>query len=288
MHNHHTFRHAHNFNFVIFFLYWPIYLLFNLKKLNYELLLWLKQKLGQPEVRDQLYDEKANTVTIIVVCCSPEKIRDKLCYKGGKVIKSIEIKELGKPEKKKEPEKPKEPAKPKEPEKPKVVVIEKPKEPEKPKVTFLENPKAPADKPKDAAAKPKANGKGDKPKSDGAPPPEKPKEAPKGEPAKPPPQAEPVKAPAPVPANGVPSVFPYIGPSYDGYNAGPYYHGYGFPQPPPQPCYEGYYGNGHEYGSNGYGYGNGNGNGYGYGRVVQGNRYDNYLSEENPQGCSIM
>ncbi|XP_022893569.1 uncharacterized protein LOC111408043 [Olea europaea var. sylvestris] len=46
-----------------------------------------------PQIRGQIYDDKQNTVTIDVVCCSPEKIRDKLCCKGGKVIKSIEIKE---------------------------------------------------------------------------------------------------------------------------------------------------------------------------------------------------
>ncbi|KAL7213789.1 hypothetical protein ACSBR2_016344 [Camellia fascicularis] len=57
-----------------------------------------------PQIRDQIYDEKQNTVTIVVVCCSPEKIRDKLCCKGGKTIKSIEIKEPPKP---KPPEKPK-------------------------------------------------------------------------------------------------------------------------------------------------------------------------------------
>ena len=43
------------------------------------------------EIRNQDYDEKANTVTITVVCCNPEKIRDKLCCKCGKTIKSIEI-----------------------------------------------------------------------------------------------------------------------------------------------------------------------------------------------------
>ncbi|GKV47639.1 hypothetical protein SLEP1_g54519 [Rubroshorea leprosula] len=43
------------------------------------------------EIRDQEYDEKANKVTIKVVSCSPEKIRDKLCCKGGGCIKSIEI-----------------------------------------------------------------------------------------------------------------------------------------------------------------------------------------------------
>ncbi|CDP04524.1 unnamed protein product [Coffea canephora] len=59
-----------------------------------------------PQIRDQMYDEKQNLVTITVVCCSPEKIRDKLCCKGGKVIKSIDIVEPPKP---KPPEKPKEP-----------------------------------------------------------------------------------------------------------------------------------------------------------------------------------
>ncbi|GKV15222.1 hypothetical protein SLEP1_g26023 [Rubroshorea leprosula] len=44
-----------------------------------------------PEIRDQEYDEKANKVTIKVMSCSPEKIRDKLCCKGGGCIKSIEI-----------------------------------------------------------------------------------------------------------------------------------------------------------------------------------------------------
>ncbi|GKV15207.1 hypothetical protein SLEP1_g26009 [Rubroshorea leprosula] len=46
-----------------------------------------------PEIRDQEYDEKANKVTIKVVSCSPEKMRDKLCCKGCGCIKSIEIKE---------------------------------------------------------------------------------------------------------------------------------------------------------------------------------------------------
>ncbi|KAA8519213.1 hypothetical protein F0562_013469 [Nyssa sinensis] len=83
-----------------------------------------------PQIRDQVYDEKQNTVTITVVCCSPEKIRGKLCCKGGKTIKCIEIVVPPKPKPKeppKQPEKPKEP--PKQPEKPK----EPPKQPEKPK-----------------------------------------------------------------------------------------------------------------------------------------------------------
>ncbi|XP_057471752.1 protein PYRICULARIA ORYZAE RESISTANCE 21-like isoform X2 [Actinidia eriantha] len=49
-----------------------------------------------PEIRNQEYDEKANTVKITVVCCNPEKIREKLRCKGGKTIKSIEI--IKKPE----------------------------------------------------------------------------------------------------------------------------------------------------------------------------------------------
>ncbi|CAA3011599.1 pollen-specific leucine-rich repeat extensin 1 [Olea europaea subsp. europaea] len=67
------------------------------------------------EICDRMFDEKANTVTITVICCNPEKIRDKLCCKGRKIIKSIEIKEPPKPAPPptpKEPEKPKLPGKP--------------------------------------------------------------------------------------------------------------------------------------------------------------------------------
>ncbi|KAL1566918.1 adipocyte enhancer-binding protein 1-like [Salvia divinorum] len=219
-----------------------------------------------PQIRDQVYDEKKNEVKITVVCCSPERIRDKLCCKGGKSIKSIKIVDLNpadKPkEKPKEPEKPKE--KPKEPEKPK----EKPKEPEKPKPK--DNPEKPKDIPK-GPEKPKADG--------GAPPPGKPKDAPKPEPVKMPesaampPAAMQMMGPGPALVHGVPSVFPYVGPSHDAYPAGPYYQGYGFP-PPPQPIYDGY------------------GYGYGYGGVAQHqhghvNR-DIYFTDENPQTCSIM
>ncbi|GLT24840.1 hypothetical protein SLA2020_000080 [Shorea laevis] len=55
-----------------------------------------------PEIRDQEYDEKANKVTIKVVCCSPEKIRDKLRCKGGRSIKNIVIREPEKPKPKEE------------------------------------------------------------------------------------------------------------------------------------------------------------------------------------------
>ncbi|KAJ6992028.1 hypothetical protein NC653_015398 [Populus alba x Populus x berolinensis] len=53
--------------------------------------------------KNQIYDKKAGTVTITVVCCSPEKIKEKIVYKGGEAVKSIEIKV---------PEKPKTPAAP--------------------------------------------------------------------------------------------------------------------------------------------------------------------------------
>ncbi|KAK9267360.1 hypothetical protein L1049_009785 [Liquidambar formosana] len=76
-----------------------------------------------PEIQDQRYDEKSNKVIITVVCCSPDKIRQKLCCKGGGLIKSIDIIPKKEPEKK-EPEKEKKPEKKKEPEK---------KEPEKKK-----------------------------------------------------------------------------------------------------------------------------------------------------------
>ncbi|KAL3820835.1 hypothetical protein ACJIZ3_006740 [Penstemon smallii] len=218
-----------------------------------------------PQIRDQIYDEKGNTVTITVVCCSPEKIRDKLCYKGGKAIKSIDIKE---PEKKKVPEKPKEPEKPKIPEKPKVVVIEKPKEPEKSKVVVVEKPKE-AEKPK-VAEKPK---EAEKPKPKVAEKPkdaEKPKEAPKN----PEPVQNPYMMAESVPVQGFPQGYPVqpcFGPTYMAYGGVPSYHGYGVP-PPPQPSYDGYYG---------YGHGHGHGAGSHVGR-------DDYFSDENPQGCSIM
>ncbi|CAL2251068.1 unnamed protein product [Prunus armeniaca] len=87
-----------------------------------------------PQIRDQIYDEKQNQVVIKVVCCSPEKIRDRICYKGGGAIKSIEIRE---------PEKPK----PLPADKPKPLPApEKPKEPEKPKPA-PEKPKTPPPNP---------------------------------------------------------------------------------------------------------------------------------------------
>ncbi|KAJ0019003.1 hypothetical protein Pint_09447 [Pistacia integerrima] len=57
-----------------------------------------------PQIQDQVYDEKQNTIRIKVVCCSPQKIEQKTCCKGGDSIKSIEKLPPPKP---KEPEKPK-------------------------------------------------------------------------------------------------------------------------------------------------------------------------------------
>ena len=125
---------------------------------------------------------------ITVVCCNPERIRQKLICKGGKTIKSIEIRVPEKPkpppENPKEAEKPKPPPeKPKEAEKPKPPP-EKPKEAEKPKPPpqkpkEAEKPKPPPEKPKEA----------EKPK----PPPEKPKEGEKPKPADPPKADKPVE-----------------------------------------------------------------------------------------------
>ncbi|KAJ0016978.1 hypothetical protein Pint_09428 [Pistacia integerrima] len=63
-----------------------------------------------PQIQDQVFDEKQNTVRIKVVCCSPEKMKQKIRCKGGESIKSIEIVP---------PPPPPPPPKPKEPEKPK-------------------------------------------------------------------------------------------------------------------------------------------------------------------------
>ncbi|KAG5252418.1 microneme/rhoptry antigen [Salix suchowensis] len=70
-------------------------------------------------LHNQIYDTKAGTVTITVVSCCPDKIKNKISCRGGKAVKGIEIKVPKPPEKPKEPEKPKQPEKPKEPEKPK-------------------------------------------------------------------------------------------------------------------------------------------------------------------------
>ncbi|ESQ30369.1 hypothetical protein EUTSA_v10011834mg [Eutrema salsugineum] len=66
-----------------------------------------------PQITDELFDEKSNTVIIKVVCYNPEKLMNKLCYKADGSIKSIVILEPPKPpqvqaqplQKPKEPEK---------------------------------------------------------------------------------------------------------------------------------------------------------------------------------------
>ncbi|KAL3519273.1 hypothetical protein ACH5RR_017422 [Cinchona calisaya] len=207
-----------------------------------------------PQIRDQVYDKEKNLVMITVVCCSPEKIRDKLCCKGGKVIKSIEIVEPP-PPKPKQPEKPK----PKEPEK-------KPKEPEKkPEVVVVEKPTE-SGKPKEV------------PKSD---PPKKPEPEPAPPPSTAlvlvPTEAYPYPCPCPCPCP-CPYLYPYpyqpvpagncCGPCSEGHGSGPCHYGYGRPAPPP-PCYENY------------------GYWYSYERGCQVSRCD-YFTEQNTGGCTIM
>ena len=211
-----------------------------------------------PQIRDQIYDEKQNQAVIKVVCCSPEKIRDKICCKGGGAIKSIEIKEPEKPKppppeakptakpesdvRSEEPATPKPPQKPNEPQKPNDP--KKSKEPEKPK---------PVEKPKE---------------------PEKPKSAP--------PPAEPMK-PSPPPMQPSPVVPGYPPPvqvnacrmdCYQGHPGGPCYSGYGG-GPAPYIQYDGYYGR-PVYDS----YGGGN-------RSYCVTRPDCF-SEENPSACTVM
>ncbi|XP_041024757.1 protein PYRICULARIA ORYZAE RESISTANCE 21 isoform X2 [Juglans microcarpa x Juglans regia] len=203
-----------------------------------------------PQIQDQVYDEKKNLVMIKVVCCSPEKIKQKIICKGGDSIKSIEIKQPPKP---KEPEKPK--AKAKDPPKP----AEKPKESEKPKEKPA-NPPKPAEKPKEP----------EKPKEKAADPP-KPAEKPK----------EPAPAPAPKPPVVVPCypVLPAGNPigtccssCYEGRGGGPCFHGHGGPPP----SYEGY--GRPVYDSYGGGY---------YRPACYVSRCD-YFNEENTSGCTIM
>ncbi|KAJ6741543.1 HEAVY METAL TRANSPORT/DETOXIFICATION SUPERFAMILY PROTEIN [Salix viminalis] len=45
-----------------------------------------------PQIQSQIYVEEKNTVTITVVCCSPEKIKKKILGKGCGFIECVEIK----------------------------------------------------------------------------------------------------------------------------------------------------------------------------------------------------
>ncbi|KAG6394158.1 hypothetical protein SASPL_144738 [Salvia splendens] len=198
---------------------------------------------------EKVYKEKENKVVITVVCCNPEKFRDKLCCKGAKVIKSIEIVDPPKP-------KPVEPEKPKPiPEKPKPVDPEKPKpvEPEKTKPIEPEKPKPPPRKPEQP--KPPTPGPGPIPAL-----------GPCG--CQPPP---PILGPGPCGCPPVSPVRTCCGPCSQGYGGGPCYFGHGQPPPPmPQPCFDGCYV---------YGW---------HDRPCHVTRCDYYFSEENPQACSII
>nr|GEV56777.1 hypothetical protein [Tanacetum cinerariifolium] len=90
-----------------------------------------------PEIRDQEYDFDKNKVKISVVCCCPERVRDKLSYKGGKSVQKIEIIVADKPKEsstatKDDKPKPKPKPKPKESDKPKGDNNDKPKAAEAP------------------------------------------------------------------------------------------------------------------------------------------------------------
>lgn len=185
-----------------------------------------------PQIGDRVYDYKLNAVFITVVCCSPEKIRDKIICKGGDTVLGVEILPEKKPEPPKEqekkPDKPKEqpkeqekkPEKPKEPEKP-----EKPKEPEKkpekPKEPEkkAEKPKEPKDPEKPPAAKPTPVPT-PTPAPAPAPPTKPPAPAPQPAPALPPPNV-------PQPVQGCPPMYPVVGvcwcPCYEGCGGGPCY-----------------------------------------------------------------
>ncbi|KAH9625253.1 hypothetical protein KSS87_022163 [Heliosperma pusillum] len=216
-----------------------------------------------PQIRDQIYDEKQNTVTITVLCCSPERIRDKLCSQGRKTIKSIEIKYPA-------PNKP---------------------PPDDPKPKPVPPPPAPAPTPTPTPKpipipvtndKPEMKKNGSQSGSKPAPTPAPvPTPVPVQDPPKPtPPTPQPAPTPRPEPvAQWIPGyppcpppqIYPVsacCGSCYEGRPGGPCYHGgygpapglsYGYQYGRPPPCPPGYYGN----------------------------RCD-YFSEENSSACSIM
>ncbi|KAM3280879.1 protein PYRICULARIA ORYZAE RESISTANCE 21 [Capsicum chacoense] len=213
-----------------------------------------------PQVRDQLYDEKANTITIVVVCCCPERIRDKLCCKGGKTIQSIEIKAPGKskgpekPEKSEGPEKPEKSKGPENPKKPKKVTFELPKE---------------SEKPKDKKEPEKSKGQ-EKPTII-----DKPKDCPIAALVATPWISEPMMMMPPV--QGYPQAAPGCGCGQCYYTGGPCYNQYyGTPVLPQHAPYHGNYS---------YGYGPGPGpSSYGKSCYVN----SDYFNDENSQGCTFM
>ncbi|CAL1386022.1 unnamed protein product [Linum trigynum] len=201
-----------------------------------------------PQIQNQVYDDKANLVIISVLCCSPEKVMDKIACKGGESVKGIEI---VKPP----------PPKPKEPEKPK----EKPKEAEKPKEKPAGPP--PAAKPAPAPEKPKDSN--DKPpKTVAFVEPEKPKQ----------PQPAPQPKPAPPPqTDQIPIGMPTPTANPMRYCCRECYEGYGSCYSMP-PCYEGYGRPVYDSWGGGGGY---RGGGYYASR-------GECFSDDNPSGCVVM
>eukprot|EP00258_Populus_trichocarpa_P043566 XP_024459585.1 protein PYRICULARIA ORYZAE RESISTANCE 21 isoform X3 [Populus trichocarpa] len=85
-----------------------------------------------PQIQNQTYDKKENTVTITVVGCCPEKIKKKIYCKGGRTVKCVEIKPPPKEKQEKKPEKKKPEAKPEEKPEPKPKLEKEPEPKPKP------------------------------------------------------------------------------------------------------------------------------------------------------------
>ncbi|XP_004293392.1 PREDICTED: vacuolar protein-sorting protein BRO1-like [Fragaria vesca subsp. vesca] len=236
-----------------------------------------------PQIRDQTYDEKNNQVIVKVVCCSPEKIRDKLCCEGDGAIKRIDILE---PKKKQEPEKTPKPKQKQEPEK--TPEPEKKQEPEK-------TPEP--EKKQEPEKEPEPEKKPENPKLTAPPFPAYPpvtvnvccivcygrhpgcpcqiRDAEKSKPTPPPPPPPPPVVPANPPVTGSTCCMD----CYGGHPGGPCQTGYGYGGAAPYIEYDGYYGR-PVYDS------------YGGGRSYSTSSYcvtrPDCFSEENPQACAIM
>ncbi|XP_023542910.1 protein PYRICULARIA ORYZAE RESISTANCE 21-like isoform X2 [Cucurbita pepo subsp. pepo] len=241
-----------------------------------------------PQIRDQIYDEKQNLVIIKVVCCNPEKLRDKICCKGCGVIKSIQIQdpEIPKPVDPPPPQTvdPPPPQKvtdsppPKKPDPPppqKVIDPPPPKKPDPPppqKVIDPPLPKKPDPPPPQKVVDPPAP-----PKKADPPPPAPPKKVdpPPVVVQNPPPvQAKPVPRNTCVPVAGYPPAYPMgvcCRECYEGRGGGPCYSGFGRPRS----CCEGCASGRPIYDS------------YGGGRSCYISPCE-YLNEENATGCSVM
>ncbi|KAL8192325.1 hypothetical protein R6Q57_027510 [Mikania cordata] len=163
-----------------------------------------------PEIRDQVFDEDKNKVMITVVCCDPEKMRDKLCCKGGKAIQSIEIPQ---PQPQPQPVKMPEPI-------PQPQPVKMPDTQPQPKPVKMPEPQ-PQPKPKPVKMP-------------------DPQPQPQPKPVKmpdPKPQPQPVKMPEPMPIDPFcPPVSVCCQECYEGRGGGPCHYWYG--RPPPGPCYD--------------------------------------------------